>query len=167
MMILMTAFPWMVMSPVSVVLNLFSGDDVTTGSSAVSMINVIVVGVMVTASLIWFRQFRMFITKFALSEEMWFRAGSEKWSRGQKIYSCVAFSFAHVFNLIYPIGVLIVLVVTGAILMAVYLRVYKKTSDPYQAVLASARVHAAYNITVIYWVAGVIAGFSLLSLVGV
>lgn len=165
MVFLMTLYPWMVMSPFSIVANLFQERGVGESSPIVAIITLTIMAISLIASLVWFRRFRSWMTKMAIQEEMWFRAGAEKWSYGQRIYSCVAFSFAHIFNLIYPIGVLIVLVLAGGIFMAVYLHIYKKTGDAYQAALASARVHAVYNITSIYWFAGVVVGINALLLI--
>jgi hypothetical protein len=119
--ILMTNIPWMVMSPFSIVANLFAGKSVTDSSPVVAVITLVIIAIALVASLIWGTRFRNSLVKMALIEEMWFRAGAEKWSIGKRVYSCVVFSFAHILNLVYPIGVLLVLVIAGAIFMAVYL----------------------------------------------
>lgn len=81
----------------------------------------------------------------AAYEEQWFRMGSESWSLRQRAYSCLAFGFAHVTNMYYPLVSLLILPFAGAALMALYLKEYRRSGDRERAVLAATKLHAAYN----------------------
>lgn len=81
----------------------------------------------------------------AVSEELWFRAGCERWTWGQRVYSCVTFGFLHLTNLVIPLSIALVLTCGGAVFMWVYLREYKRTQCVTVATLASSRFHAMYN----------------------
>ena len=85
------------------------------------------------------------IDKAAMYEEQWFRMGAESWSFRQRATSCAMFGVVHVSNVFYPVTSLLVLMVAGAALMATYLREYKRSGSTERALLASAKMHAAYN----------------------
>lgn len=87
-----------------------------------------------------------FFARAAMVEEQWFRMGAENWTWKQRVYSCLAFGFVHVFNFIYPVASLLVVgVVVGGVAMAVYLREYARTGDTRLATLAAAKFHRTYN----------------------
>lgn len=86
------------------------------------------------------------VHQLALHEELWFRAGSERWSTGQRLYSCVAFGFVHLANLIYSIATCGLLILVGGLFMIVYRRRFRATGDARQAAVAAAKVHATYNL---------------------
>lgn len=100
----------------------------------------------------------------AMSEEQWFRMGSESWSPSQRIYSCTAFGFIHIGNIIYPISSLIVVGLVGGVFMWTYLREYKRSGSVERATLASAKLHATYNrFSIIY----IIVAITLVSIVAI
>lgn len=86
-----------------------------------------------------------FIDQAAASEEQWFRMGAESWTIRQRVASCITFGFMHIINVIYPITSLLVISLLGAVLMAVYLREYKRSGDVERAVQVTTKLHAAYN----------------------
>lgn len=94
---------------------------------------------------------REFVFQAALDEEQWFRTGAESWSKGQRIYSCVSFGFAHIINLVYTFLVLGLLMLVGGLFMWVYLRQFHATGDVRKATIASAKFHAHYNIAGFGW----------------
>lgn len=146
--------PFASSSPVS----LAAGEDLTTP---------IVVGVM-TVLLAFLAVLhvtrKMSIKKavytFALIEEQWFRQGSETWSRKRRLGSCVGFGIAHLGNLIVAFATAGMLMIAGAIFMAVYMHEMRNTGNQRRAVIASAKVHAHYNfvafglmtlVVIAYW----------------
>ena len=92
-----------------------------------------------------YRGTQSFIDKAAMLEEQWFRMGAEKWNTAQRVWSCLVFGFMHVINIIYSVSLLLAIAGMGAILMAVYLREYRKTQSVEKALLASTKLHATYN----------------------
>ncbi len=86
------------------------------------------------------------VHQLALNEELWFRAGSERWTVGQRLYSCAAFGFVHLTNLIYSLATCGVLIAVGGLFMLVYRHRHQVTGDTRQAVVAAAKVHATYNL---------------------
>lgn len=87
-----------------------------------------------------------FFARAAMLEEQWFRMGAENWTWKQRVYSCLAFGFVHIFNFIYPVASLLVVgVVVGGVAMAVYLREYTRSGDTRLATLAAAKFHRTYN----------------------
>ena len=85
------------------------------------------------------------IDKAAMYEEQWFRMGAESWSLRQRVTSCALFGLVHVSNVFYPVTSLFVLMFAGVALMATYLREYKRSGSTERALLASTKLHAAYN----------------------
>lgn len=86
-----------------------------------------------------------FFNSYAVLEEQGFREGAEDWNLRQRITSCLVFGAVHMTNLIYPLATILPLALGGAIFMAVYLRVYRRTKFRRSAVLAAALVHRVYN----------------------
>ena len=86
-----------------------------------------------------------FFNKFAVYEEQGFREGAENWTFGQRVTSCLVFGAVHMTNLIYPLATILPLALGGAVFMAVYLRVYRRTRFRRSAVLTAALVHRVYN----------------------
>lgn len=86
-----------------------------------------------------------FFNKAAVFEEQAFREGSEHWSFGQRIRSCLAFGAIHMVNLIYPLAAILPLALCGAAFMFVYLRAYRNTPFRRTAVLKAAVLHRVYN----------------------
>lgn len=162
---LTTLFPTTGISPANAVL----GQDLTTWLIVGLATGLLVAGVVAQAR----GQFSIvaFISDLALEEELWFRLGAEKWSGRQRFASCVAFGLAHLLNLIYAMATLGMLVVVGAVLMLVYLHELRRTGDQRQAVVASAKLHANYNLIAlgvlvvsiaIWWITTVATAFHLL-----
>ncbi len=85
------------------------------------------------------------LDRAAMYEEQWFRMGAESWSARQRIYSCLSFGAVHLANIIYPAASLIVVGCVGGVFMWAYLREYKRSGSYERAVLASTKLHAAYN----------------------
>lgn len=81
----------------------------------------------------------------AMFEEQWFRMGAESWSPWRRIYSCLSFGAVHLVNVIYSPASLIVVGCIGGVFMLVYLREYQRSGSRERAVLASTKLHAAYN----------------------
>jgi len=102
----------------------------------------------------------------ALFEEQWFRAGSERWSWRRRVAGCVAFSVAHVTNLIITVAGLGALVLAGAVFMAIYGYELRRTGDRRIALLSAAKAHAVYNATVLVIFAVLVAGIGVLWLLG-
>lgn len=86
-----------------------------------------------------------FFNKYAVYEEQGFREGAESWNLRQRIISCLVFGAIHMTNLIYPLATILPLALGGAVFMAVYLRVYRRTKFRRSAVLTAALVHRVYN----------------------
>lgn len=86
-----------------------------------------------------------FFNKAAVFEEQAFREGSEHWSLGQRVRSCLAFGAIHMVNLIYPLAAILPLTLCGAVFMFVYLRAYRDTPFRRTAVLKAAVMHRVYN----------------------
>lgn len=97
------------------------------------------------------------LQRAALAEEMWFRSGCESWSWPRRLYSCVLFGLVHLYNLVVPIAAVFALTLGGAVMMAVYLREYRKTRSSTRATLVSSLFHRDYNDTVIFALMPVIA----------
>ncbi len=148
--ILVLTIPWMRTSPATLVFGAtnhwFGG---TWGTIAAVPVLVMLLALLGKSSGTSVAHYMSHGVKFwdaaAMYEEQWFRTGAEKWSSGQRVYSTIAFGTVHVINIIYPIGSLIVVTLVGAVFMACYLRVYRRTGDTQAATLASAKLHATYN----------------------
>ena len=111
-----------------------------------------------------------FFNKAAVYEEQAFREGSESWNPWQRFMSCFVFGAIHMTNIIYPLATILPLAMGGAVFMAVYLRVYRRTKFRRSAVLASALVHRVYNriaITAFLISLVLILGWAVLSMFGV
>lgn len=166
---LATAFPFLSVSPWSLIndsVRYFTGEGIV-GTALVVMISVSIfcfmlkfftVGSVPTEG--------RAISKYAMVEEQWFRMGSENWTVRQRIQSCVLFGLVHIQNLIYPVTSLIVVGLLGGVLMAVYLRVYRKTKDYQKATLASTKLYAAHNCFSIAFVATALAAKGIIALIG-
>lgn len=110
------------------------------------------------------RTLRALVHQLALNEELWFRAGAERWSAGRRLYSCAAFGFVHLANLIYSIATLGLMVGVGGVFMIIYLLRYRATGDVRQAVVAAAKVHATYNLLLGAVLYLAVAGFWILTI---
>ena len=162
--------PWMSVSPYTALYHLALW---STGSRVVAGIAAVLLSLMAVK---WLSgSIRMgrsassgtFWDNAAMWEEHWFRTGAEAWNWRQRTYSCLAFGFIHIMNIIYPIAsILVVGVVMGGMAMTVYLAEYRRSEDPERATLASAKFHATYNrfaITYMVVALGVVALSSFLS----
>ena len=143
--VLMAAFPWMRTSPGSIILEVYQQNipdpfDLVLAIGAIYGLHRLLVRGAYRPN-----YKGKFLDKAAMYEEQLFRMGAESWSPWRRVYSCVGFSLIHLVNVIYPIGLLLVLVAGGSILMWVYLREYKRSGSSERAVLASAKLHAAHN----------------------
>jgi uncharacterized iron-regulated membrane protein len=88
------------------------------------------------------------IPLFAQTEERMFRFGAERWSGRKRVAKSVQFGLAHAIIGI-PIGVALALSIGGGYFMWCYLRRYKATGRPYEAMMESTRAHAAYNTEIV------------------
>lgn len=104
------------------------------------------------------------LQRAAVAEEMWFRSGCETWSWPRRVYSCMLFGLVHLYNLVVPIAAVFALALGGAVMMAVYLREYRKTRCSIRATLVSGLFHRDYNDTVIFVLMPVIAVGTLIYL---
>lgn len=86
-----------------------------------------------------------FLFYAALTEEAWFRYGSENWTFWQRVSSALRFGVAHIANLIVSFVVLGSLSIVGWVFMLVYLNEYKKSGDPEKSLHMSAHFHKHYN----------------------
>jgi len=84
---------------------------------------------------------------FALAEERMFRRGAEQWSTFRRVWKTLAFGIVHAVIGI-PIAVALALSLGGAYFMSVYLRCFRTTGDPQEAVLESTAAHTAYNAVI-------------------
>ena len=155
---LVLTVPWMRISPATLIFDFFRtllGKPWGTMAGAVTI--VVLIATLGRASGTSIALYKAGGSKFwdvaAMYEEQWFRTGAENWSPGQRIYATVAFGAVHAMNIIYPIASLIVVTLVGAVFMACYLHVYRRTGDRQVATLASAKLHATYNrFAVVYMV---------------
>ena len=88
------------------------------------------------------------IPLFAQTEERMFRFGAESWSGRKRVAKSVQFGLAHAIIGI-PIGVALALSIGGGYFMWCYLRRYKATGRPYEAMMESTHAHAAYNTEIV------------------
>ena len=142
---LVVLFPWMRISPATVIT---SGFKMWFGDVAGSIVSTVVITLLFLflPTGIALKRYRgKFLDQLAMYEEQWFRTGAETWTIRQRIYSCVAFGLVHVVNIIYPIASILVVGAVGGVFMWVYLRTFKKTQSVKLATLASAKLHASYN----------------------
>lgn len=136
---------WMFVSPLSLIMGT-AGVSQAGQAQVMFAVMVAIVALVSTMVIANHRRLNRAVHETALGEEQWFRSGAEDWSFSQRAVSCVSFGFAHIINLIYPLPTLIVLSGVGGVLMAIYLRTYRRTGDKRLATLAAARFHAVYNI---------------------
>lgn len=85
------------------------------------------------------------LLRLALFEEMLFRAGSEKWSRRQKLHSAVTFGLCHLANVWIPVSGALAIMMGALLLQYVYHLEYKKSNHQITATSVAARVHATCN----------------------
>ncbi|MCA9338377.1 hypothetical protein KC949_02365 [Candidatus Saccharibacteria bacterium] len=158
--------PWLIQSPLTLTMTgskyLF-GDNMFATFAAVGVLVWLWIKVAPRVTTNFLDHQGKFLDKAALSEEMCFRYGAETWSPRQRFTSSVAFAFIHVINIIYPFGLLIVLVVGGVVFMREYMNVYRETGDREVAVLASTKLHATYNRVAVVYVL-IVIGLSLVVL---
>lgn len=94
---------------------------------------------------------------FAEAEERVFRFGAEKRTRWGRFRRSVEFGLAHALIGI-PVGAALGLSVGGMYFTSRYMRMYRRTNNPYVATAESTRAHLAYNLTVVLLV---IAAFTV------
>lgn len=156
--------PWLMVSPLSLVMGATSGAD----SSTVSMVIIVIVAVLITAltvTVLYSRDTaRRVIYGAAHDEEKWFRSGAENWTLWQRLVSCLLFGFCHVVNIIYPLLTLVILSLAGAAFMAVYLKEYRRSGDVNRATLAATKLHAQYNIYAVWFIGSILVLFAATSL---
>lgn len=88
-------------------------------------------------------------------EEIVFRLGAEGWSTPKRIVKALLFGLVHALVGI-PIGVALALSIGGAAFTLAYLRGYRSTGSRRSALLESTRLHLAYNVTIVGFVALVV-----------
>lgn len=161
--LLYEAVPWLIQSPFTLTLagsKYLFGDNYIATVLAIGLLVWVWIKVSPTPTTNMLRYKGRFLDKAALSEEMWFRYGAETWTPQQRRMSSVSFAFIHILNIIYPFGILIVLIVGGGMFMREYMNVYHETGDRDIAVLASTKLHATYNRVAIVWMI-VVIGLSI------
>ena len=82
------------------------------------------------------------------TEERMFRFGAESWIRTKRVAKSVQFGLMHAIIGI-PIGVALALSIGGGYFMWCYLRRYKATGRPHEAMMESTRAHVAYNTEIV------------------
>lgn len=140
------AFPWLSVSPLNIMSRVFTsllGNVIGWGAT-------VALAIWLTGQLSrGIKPVRFegggILDKAAMYEEQWFRMGAESWSPAQRTYSCLSFGAMHIANVWYPVASLLVVTLAGAVFMAVYLKAYRRGGSAVYAVLASAKLHAAYN----------------------
>jgi hypothetical protein len=137
--------PWLSVSPAVLIGDIMTGWLGPTAGSFATCCAIIVLMIFLSAGMSMPRYYGKFWDRAAMFEEQWFRMGAEAWTPRQRVYSCVAFGFMHVTNIVYPLSSLIVLSLVGGVFMAVYLKEYRESGNEEHAVLASAKLHATYN----------------------
>ncbi|MGO1852765.1 MAG: hypothetical protein ACTH0V_05080 [Microbacteriaceae bacterium] len=98
----------------------------------------------------------------AVEEELWFRYGSESWTPGQRLRSCLQFGVAHFANLIVTVATLGALAIMGAVLMGVYRREARRTGSHQRALITAAYFHADYNVAACAWLALAVTALGVL-----
>ncbi len=93
---------------------------------------------------------------FAYAEERMFRSGAEHWSTGRRVLKTVQFGLIHALIGI-PIGVALALSIGGAYFMWTYLRRFRATEAPTEALIESSTAHAVYNGLIVILLVVVIA----------
>lgn len=97
-----TLMPWAMTSPVSETGYVIGGE---TGSLVARIVIIAGVSGLLAWLLLWVgpAKARRGLFDFALHEELLFRFGSERWTRRQRVQSCVQFGVAHLMNLIVAV----------------------------------------------------------------
>ena len=140
-----TVFPWLMVSPLSLVLSI--GGVGGSTQSMTSYVILTVLSIIILLTIIKMRQNAWIVVYDAAhEEEKWYRAGAENWNMRQRVASCFAFGACHVVNIFYPFVTCLALCLVGAVFMAVYLAEYRRSGDVYRATMASTKMHARYNI---------------------
>lgn len=93
---------------------------------------------------------------FAFAEERIFRSGAERWSTGRRAFKTLQFGLVHALIGI-PIGAALALSIGGAYFMWVYLRHFRSTGSPAEALIEAATAHAVYNGVIVCLLIGAIA----------
>lgn len=99
-----------------------------------------------TAEVLLNSRFVKFLPRYAVEEEVLYRYGSEEWTWAQRVKACLLFGIVHVAMIFVPIHVALVLSLAGAFFMLEYQRVWWRTKDRHQALLAAANMHSIYNV---------------------
>jgi hypothetical protein len=118
--------------------NVILGETNSTGQ----IVSGLILPILIVAPLV------LSLGQFALQEERIFRRGDERRGIGGRLSRSLVFGLAHLIMGI-PIGAAIGLGVGGFGFSQVYLRRWRKSASRYQSVLDAARVHVAYNLTII------------------
>lgn len=127
--VLMTTFPWMRTSPGSLILDMYQQYIPSPFSLPLAIGAIYGLHKLLVRGTSRPNYEGKFLDKAAMYEEQLFRMGAESWSPWRRVYSCVGFSLIHLVNVIYPVGLLLVIVASGGILMWVYLREYKRSGS--------------------------------------
>ncbi len=88
------------------------------------------------------------IPVFAEAEERMFRLGAETWTPLKRVGKAVQFGLMHAIIGI-PIGVALALSFGGGYFIWCYLRCFKATGRPREAMMESTRAHVAYNTEIV------------------
>ena len=162
---LAVAAPWLVVSPLSLLIGFYSGMFGPIAAHAMAVITVVCLISIVSR---WknppLYYEGSFIDRAAMQEEQWFRMGAESWTSRQRIISSVLFGTVHITNMFYPVTSVLVLMLVGVVFMAAYMREYRRSGDTERATLASTKLHATYNRFAILYM---IAALTLLIVVNV
>jgi hypothetical protein len=111
----------------------FGSNDQTNGTPLEWLLPIVFIVLLVPA-----------LPLFALREEQMFRQGAEKWSWSRRLLMALAFGLVHAIVGI-PVGVALALSIGGAYFQFAYLRRFRQTGAPREALLESTRAHTAYN----------------------
>ena len=97
------------------------------------------------------------LPRFAMREELIFRAGSEKWTVFERLRACLSFGLVHLTMIIVPLSAAVAIAVFGGILTCVYLIVHARTKSWTIAVRHAAIIHTVYNAIVLFLLLMVLA----------
>lgn len=114
---------------------------------------------------IWRARIRRSLLRIALSDEQWFRTGSESWTMRQRIISCTVCGSGYILLLVIfgAVAAIPAFILPGIAFMAMYHHVYRRTNDRYLATLESARVSALYREMFGYVLASAFVALSLVT----
>jgi len=93
-----------------------------------------------------------YLPSAARLEERWFRLGSERRTRLQRVAASLSFGLVHMIMGV-PVSVALALGLAGWMFQRSYLSAYERRRSRHEAIMASTHVHLAYNLILVTLVA--------------